>query len=75
MPLIPMTVSCDVCGLCKKEVNHWFVSWQDGTRLGSCAIAEIDIATPGLYFACGVEHINVLNARFLASGSFEKESL
>ena len=59
---------CDVCGVERKEANHWFLF---GYKHGDLTIGDWDFEEAehlGIKHVCGQEHLNVLISRWIEEG-------
>ena len=63
---------CDVCGIEKKDVNHWFKVWIEDGVFGSAHLEEsIDLTdAKEINDACGQPHAIQLYGRYLSKGTF-----
>lgn len=68
--MIRQQVSCDVCKVDKKGVNHWFAVWVvDGIfRCGEITPERVAVS-----HVCGIEHATILFHRFLSTGVLDME--
>lgn len=66
---------CDVCGVAKAEVNHWFIVFIDEDTKAFIVLnpSEKHSDIPGdVHDACGADHASVLFSRWLSTGKLEK---
>src|ERR1035437_8850039 len=73
---IKTVITCDVCGIDKKEVNHWWTVWLANSSFHSRVGVKEFSAPPKdqRQHVCGVEHAITLFNRFLSHGTLEKEA-
>lgn len=79
-----MTVSCDICGKDKAEVNHWFKVWIDSMVFKTTSFENktksfenfvLNKEDAHVKDVCGTEHAMVMYNRFLANGTLEADKL
>jgi hypothetical protein len=73
MSIKPSPIECDVCGIEKKSVNHWWWLRLEGKKFVSGSLASQKIAGKEDRHACGSDHAGVLYQRFLGTGKLDKE--
>lgn len=68
------TIRCDICGVSKKDVNHWWIFWTDGIQLVivSAADEKQAVALPDEYQdACGPKCLGTALDRWAANRNFD----
>jgi len=69
-----MVTTCDICGVSKKDVNHWWIFWTDGVQLVivSAADEKTAVALPDEYQdACGPKCLGTALDRWVSKGTFD----
>jgi hypothetical protein len=73
--MITKGFKCDVCGVERKEANHWFVFWFDKIKNTVEIAAWGENANyQGFQHVCGQEHLNVLVSRWIEDNRPVKEN-
>ena len=64
--MIRQSISCDVCGMEKKQTNHWFVAREHGGELHLGAWGARSRARAGVKHLCGQTCLHKLVDEFIA---------
>jgi hypothetical protein len=68
------SITCDVCGVGKRAVNHWWKVWIAPEK-GPAQLRIVAADAPSSAFAkdaCGQAHLHTLVDRWMETGSLEK---
>ena len=66
------TIKCDVCGIEKKESNHWWTVERISVETLCIRRFDIKIAASGTKDICGDTCVMKITQRFLATGILEE---
>lgn len=73
---IKTVITCDVCGVDKKDVNHWWSVWiADASFHSRPGVTKEGSRHVQIKQVCGVEHALTLFNRFLNHGTLEMEAV
>jgi hypothetical protein len=67
------SIVCDVCGIEKKSVNHWWWLHLEGRKFVSGSLKNQRVPREEDHHACGSDHAGTLYQRFMANGNLDKE--
>jgi hypothetical protein len=64
--VIRQAISCDICGMEKKQTNHWFVAYDQGGELRVSGWSSRNRLRPGAKHLCGQTCLHKLVDDFMA---------
>lgn len=75
--MVDTKVTCDECGVAKREVNHWLLAAPFERTTTHLLIAKWNdrFADEGVHHYCGRECFNKAQSRWLDTGSLDKPQL
>ena len=63
--MIEQVITCDICGLQKREANHWFVASQESGELRISSWNSLRLMSSGAKHLCGETCAHKLTSQFL----------
>ena len=66
-------IICDICGIEKQSVNHWWWVRLEGKAFKVGSLGKKKVPSPNDHHACGSGHAVTLFQRFLTTGTLEME--
>lgn len=64
--MIKQSISCDMCGVQKREANHWFLANQESGELHVSQWTSKNLLCPGTKHLCGENCLHKFLSEFLA---------
>ena len=64
--MIRQSIRCDMCGVQKREANHWFIAYEDSGELRVGGWSAQQLFRPGRIHLCGENCLHKLLSEFLA---------
>ena len=64
--MIKQSISCDMCGVQKREANHWFLANQESGELHVSQWTSKNLFSPGTKHLCGENCLHKFLSEFLA---------
>jgi hypothetical protein len=64
-----LSATCDICGVIKKEANHWYRVWKNRDDVIGIAPWSLPMEEMRHQHACGEDHALKLAARLLGKSS------
>lgn len=66
--MIRQAISCDMCGVQKREANHWFIAFEEKGELRIAGWASPRRLSTGTAHLCGENCVHKLLSSFFAHG-------
>lgn len=64
--MIRQSISCNMCGVQKREANHWFIAYEDAKELRITGWASPRRLSAGTVHLCGERCVHRLLSNFVA---------
>lgn len=69
---VKITTECDICGVIKKGVNHWWKCWILDSEFHSSHAEENESPNGSVKDVCGKRHAIEMYNRYLETGQLDK---